>query len=205
MTTHSRRRLGILAAAVLIAGAAGAGAYALWSGVDATPGATIRSGTLAVEAADPVWVETSADVAASPHEIDPDTFLVRQGDTLEARYALETELDGDNMVAEFAVDWPDQAPSLPAGVTATYMLFADDGTPTGTPLMGAPAAVGTPAVLLPGARLVAGTAVDQFEIVISFDFAGLDDRFGADSAPQVSSLGTVTVTLEQTREGDGFQ
>ncbi|MBR7559818.1 hypothetical protein KC218_25040, partial [Mycobacterium tuberculosis] len=82
--TRTSWRLPLLATAVLIAGtAAGGGTMALWKTAGNTAPAAIIAGDLDVTAGETTWTETSSDVANSGRTIDPETFLVRQGDTVE--------------------------------------------------------------------------------------------------------------------------
>lgn len=201
---RTRWRLPALAGATVVAGLiAGGGTFALWNNGGSTPEAIMSSGNLDIEASgDAVWTQTSDDVAAAPHAIDPETFLVRQGDTVEASYEFTTHLQGDNMLGELEVDWQSEA-DLPTGVSGTYQLYDGDDTP----LMSSAAALGTATTLDAGQQLDADDAgrADTFTVTITLDFANLADRFGADSSVQLADLGSFEVTLDQVRAGEGFQ
>lgn len=200
---RTRWRLPALTGATLVAGlVAGGGTFALWSNGGSTPEQIITAGNLDIESGSTTWTETSADVAAAPHTIDPATFLVRQGDTVEASYEFTTHLQGDNMLGELKVDWTDPA-DLPSGVSGTYQLY--DGADT--PLMPSAAPLGTTTALDGAQQLDADDAgrEDTFTVTITLDFDGLADRFGADSTVQVADLGSFEVTLDQVRTGEGFQ
>src|SRR5699024_8642192 len=152
---------------------------------------------LDVENGNAVWTETSSDVAAAPHVIDPATFLVRQGDTFTVDYDFSITLDGDNMRGAIGVTWP-EAPTLPAGVTATYEVRDSDGDPVGTP-----ETLGQDAVA--GAVNAADSFDTDYTLHVELDTAGLPDRFGQASAVQTVDLGEFSVSLEQIRTGGGFQ
>lgn len=200
---RTRWRLPALAGATVVAGlVAGGGTFALWNTSGSAPEQIITAGNLDIESGSTTWTETSADVATAPHTIDPATFLVRQGDTVEASYEFTTHLQGDNMLGELTVDWTDSA-GLPSGVSGTYQLYDGDHTP----LMASAAALGTATTLDGTEQLDADDAgrEDTFTVAITLDFADLADRFGADSAVQLADLGNFEVTLDQVRSGEGFQ
>ena len=196
MTKRMSWRLPLLAAAVLIAGtAAGGGTAALWKTAGNAVPATIIAGDLDVTAGESTWTETSSDVANSGRTIDPETFLVRQGDTVEMTQDFTTRINGDNMVARIAVDWAEPA-ELPEGVTADYAVLDSTGT-----RLGESTPVGSD-LILDEDRLATGNdgRTDRFSVVVSIDFAGMSDRFGAESPVQIADLGRFTFTLDQVRE-----
>ena len=197
MLNRTQWRLPLIALAALVGGAAlSGGTLAGWNAAQPASGMTVTSGDLDIESVgDPRWTQTSADVAPAPEPIDPDTFLVRRGDTVTATYDFSVALAGDNMRARATVDWT-RAPELPAGVTGTYTVVGGDGTqhPIGD---GATADTFD----LTGTGREDGTV----SLVITLDFAGLDDRFGMESATQITDLGDFTVDLQQTRTGGAFQ
>lgn len=198
MRTLKRWRLPLLATAALATGAAiGGGTFAMWNAGGEVAGAVITAGDLDVIDGEAVWKETSSDVDAAPHVIDPATFLVRQGDTLTADYDFSIALDGDNMRGAIGVSWS-QDPELPAGVTGTYEVRDSAGDPLGTPVP-----LGDTAVV--GQFDAAGALTADYTLHIALDFAGLSDRFGAASAEQVADLGDFSVTLEQVRTGGDFE
>lgn len=188
--------LPVVAVIALVAGAGTAGGtLALWNGSLPTASATITSGDLGVTADDPVWREVSADVDTSPREIDPATFLVRQGDELTADFTYHVTLEGDNIRAAIRV-LAVEMPSLPAGVTATYeMLDAADAVLSGPQTLGTASAVTE--------HDFQGT--EQFSVRVTLAFDGLADRFGGASAEQLIDLGKLEVEVQQIRTGGGFQ
>lgn len=199
---RARWRTPLLAGTALLAGlTAAGGTFALWHADTGPDGVQITAGDLDIsDGGGAVWQETSADVADAPHTIDPETFLVRQGDTVEVTYQLSTHLQGDNMLGQLEVGWSDPA-TLPTGVSGSYTVY----DATGAAL--APAtALGT-ATELADQQLETDDAgrTDDFTLVVSLDFAGLDDRFGAGSTPQLADLGWFDVELHQVRTGVGFQ
>ena len=213
MLDRTRRwPLPTLAAAALVAGAGAAGGtFALWNGTSGTDQAVIVAGDLDISADDgenPRWYETSPDVDTTPRDIDPDEFLVRQGDAAGADYEFAIELDGDNMRAALRLDWL-RSPDLPGGVNGSYALLDADGEPTldenGAPVSGDLPSDGAASVDLGVFNFDGEAGSESFILSIALDFDDLEDRFGAESEPQVADLGDFSVGLEQIREGDGFQ
>lgn len=201
MTQRTSWRMPFLAAAVLIAGAAaGGGTMALWKTAGQAAPVTIVAGDLEVTSGDTTWTETSSDVADSGAMIDPDTFLVRRGDTVEMSQEFTTRIDGDNMGARIGVDWVDPA-ELPKGVTADFEVRDASGE-----RLGARTPVGKRLTLdADDELLVAGETGrdDSFTVAVTLDFAKLSDRFGADSPVQIADLGRFAFTLDQERETGG--
>ena len=199
---RARWRMPLLAGTALVAGlTAAGGTFALWSAESGRDAVTITAGDLDIDAGEAVWTETSSDVAAAPHTIDPETFLVRQGDTIQVSYQFTTHLQGENMLGQIEVDWAD-APDLPSGVSGSYTLRDASSTELAT------AALGTATALDDAAHQLAADdagRADTYTLTIALDFAGLPDRFGADSPVQVADLGTFDVELHQVRTGVGFQ
>lgn len=197
MLNRTQWPLPLIAIAALVGGVGlSGGTLAVWNAAQPAQGMTVTSGDLEVASVDdPVWTETSADVADAPKPIDPDTFLVRRGDTMTATYDFSVALEGDNMRAEALVDWT-RAPQLPAGVTGTYTVVGSDGTPhpIGTASQGE-------------TFDLTGTGAEDGTVTLAFtlDFSGLNDRFGVESAAQVTDLGDFTVDLQQVRTGGAFQ
>lgn len=199
MRTPHRWRLPVLAAAALALGtAAGGGTLAAWNGASGAPGAAITAGGLDASGGEPTWTETSADVSAAPHEIDPETFLVRQGDAFDADYPFSITAEGDNMRIAVDVDWS-TAPQLPAGTTAELSLLDASGAVLVSGL-----AVGADQEIVSGIDLTTGAVLD-YTLRVSLDFAGLDDRFGAADAAQTADLGDFAVELRQIRTGGSFE
>lgn len=201
---RGRWRTPLLAGTALVAGlTAAGGTFALWT-ADSGPGAvTITAGDLDIEPhGEAVWTETSADVATAPRTIDPTTFLVRQGDTVEVAYGFTTYLQGDNLVGQLEVDFSDPA-SLPGGVSASYTVYDAAEQP-----LAPPAVLGTATTFDdPSQQLAADDSgrTDSYTLVISLDFTGMADRFSAESAVQLTDLGGFDVELHQVRTGVGFQ
>jgi len=202
----SRWRVPALAGAALLAGlATGGGTFAVWNTGRAVPQAVVTSGNLDIRAESTTWTETSGDVSAAPHTIDPEEFLVRAGDTVAVRYEFSTQLQGDNMLGQLAVDWDDGAPSLAEEVSGTYVVYqVVEGTDV--PLT-EPLPLGQSTTPGPTAAQIdtddAGR-IDTFAIVVDLEFEGMADRFGAGSEMQTADLGQLHVTLDQTRTGEGF-
>lgn len=184
-------RLPIIAATALIAGAGVSGTtLAMWSGGSTTDASVITSGNLDAQVLAPVWRETSADVAASPHVIDPTTFLARQGDTLTATYDFPVTAAGDNLRTTASLRWK-QTPKLPAGATGTYVIQDLNGAAiTGSRTIGQ--STEAQPVQLPATD--AGVRV-----VFTLELATMGDRFGSTSAEQALNLGDFAVEFAQVR------
>lgn len=205
----TRWRVPALAGVALLAGlATGGGTFALWTAGSAVPNVVVSSGNLDIETAGTTWTETSADVEAAPHTIDPNDFLVREGDTVEVRYEFTTHLQGDNMLGELSVDWDEGAPSLPTNVTGTYAVYrVQGGADAALTDVTNPPTLGDTVTLDGNSQQIdAGDAgrTDTFAVVVELDFTGMPDRFDAGSTVQTADLGQLQVTLEQTRTGVGF-
>src|SRR5690625_4947333 len=106
----------LLAGTALLVGLTAAGrTFAIWTAGTGPDAVTISAGDLDIEPAGAaVWQETSADVSGTPRTIDPETFLVRQGDTVDVTYQVTTHLQGENMLGQLEVVWTDPA-DLPTG------------------------------------------------------------------------------------------
>lgn len=197
MRTLTRWRLPVLAAAGLAIGAAaGGGTFALWNGGGDVAGATITAGDLDASAQSATWWETSPDVEAATHEIVPDEFLIRPGDTTRTDFGFAVTSDGDNMRAAIGIAWT-TAPDLPAGVTGTYTLLdaAEAPVSTAVPLGQDTADLG----------VITTTASAEYTIRVDLDFTGASDRFGPTSAVQTADLGEFAVDLTQVRTGGEFE
>lgn len=196
----------VLAVAAFVLAAAGGGSsYALWNAGQQIDPAVITSGNLSIEEGGATWWETSADVAAAPHIIDPETFLVRQGDSFAARYGFTTHMQGENLVGELSVAWPTATPDLPEGATGSYALYLGDDPATRTELL-SPTSLGTPSEVTE-TRLAASNLTSTSTIIleVTLDFSEMDDRRGATTLAQAADIGALELTLEQRRTGDGFQ
>lgn len=184
-------RLPVIAAAALIAGAGVSGTtLAMWSADSATAASVITSGNLEAQVLAPVWRETSADVEAAPHVIDPNTFLARQGDTLTASYDFPVTAEGDNLQVTSRVHW-NQAPELPAGVTGSYEIQDLNGT-----AIGGSKPIGDASAAQP-VNISAGNA--GVRVVFTLDLGSLSDRVGSASAEQALNLGDFAVEFAQVR------
>ena len=172
-------------------GAAG-GTFALWSDQDTTEARMVSSGELNVTSRGvPTWQETSTDVADAPQEIDPATFLVRPGDSVAVAIPFATSLRGDNLDTELRVDWSTES-AAPDGVTGTYTLVDAQGNP----LQEKPLELGQ-------AMEFAAVHDGQYTVEVDLDFAGLENRFGAETADPVRELGNFDIAVHQVRPGGG--
>lgn len=201
MRSSTRWQLPLLTGVALALGAGiGGSTLALWNGTPASVGgASIVSGTIDVESSPVTWQETSADVAAAPHAIDPEGFVVRQGDTISATYPFTITLDGENLRAQVDVAWT-EAPDLPAGATATYTLVDGTGIDRSNQIE-----LGTETEALGTLDLTSDSSPADFALRVDVDFAGISDRFSAASAAQIADFGDFTVALQQVRTGGGFE
>lgn len=193
-------RIALLAGSGLLAGLVlSGGTLALWNDDGATALGQIVAGDLDISLeGETRWDETSSDVAAPQLDLDPETFLVRPGDTFEISQDFTTALQGDNMLAQLTVNWADPA-DLPDGVGATYIVFDAGSVP-----IGGPHDVGTPAPMEAVAADNAGR-FDTYTLRINLEFAaGGDDRFGPESDVALADLGNIVLDLEQARTGEGF-
>lgn len=167
---------------------AAGGTFALWHDSDATDAQLVSSGDLKVSSLEkPVWHETSPDVSSTPRIIQPDTFLVRPGDTLAVAIPFETTLRGDNLATELRVDWADGT-SVPPGVTGTYMLLDTNDTP----LLEAPLKLGE-------ATDFAAVDGGQYQVRVDLDFSEMNTRFGADDVDPLGEYGSFDVEIHQVR------
>ena len=184
--------------ALLAALAAAAGTMALWGQKPQWPEAQfVTTGNLEITStADPIWRETSPDVTTAPREIDPDEFLIRAGDSVTVDYPFETTLVGDNMQGRLHVDWATDT-RIPDTVFGHYSIHDEHGNE----VTSAPALLGTDTIvdLAPPQE---GGETASYTVRVHLDFAGLDDRFGADSVDQLDDLGDFAVELHQVRPGD---
>src|SRR5690625_2335466 len=184
--------------AAVAAVAAGLGTFALWNQQPAWPQAQfVTSGNLKVNATDePVWRETSADVSTAPRIVDPDEFLIRAGDSVAVDFPFETELAGKNMQAKLSVDWVSDT-RIPDSVFGRYTILDEHGEE----LSGAAIGLGEETLV----ELTApqeGKAITSYTVQVQLDFAGLDERFGADSVDQLGDLGDLSIELHQARPGE---
>ncbi|GEA82569.1 hypothetical protein ACT17Q_04050 [Cellulomonas sp. CW35] len=209
---RTRRPVSLAAAALLVAGAAAGLTYALWGAGVTVAASVVRSGTLDLAlVGTPTWTETSPDVspahavATRPDGITAD-HLATPGDSFRVVQRFRPVLQGDNLAARLRVSW-DSAPALlPAGgVTATYTVSRPDGVTS------AAVPVGTP-TLLPGApdnltaAEVAAWGTATWAVTVTLTYSGADVMVAdtAIASAPTTGLGTVVVTWEQVRDGDGF-
>ena len=189
----ARFKVLLAVATVLVATLAGIGTNAAWRKPAGAPLGTVTAGTLDITAVGPTrWTETSPDVSAAPHDIDPASFLATAGDRFQVSQDFTTALEGENLRARLRVSWGG-AVSLPAGVSATYVVNRAGSQVTGTTPVGAAAEVGD-----------LGPGTQTWTVLITVSFAS--NRADRDlSAPvELSSLGEVLVDLDQVRQGTGF-
>ena len=207
-----RRIVTVGVSAALLAGAAAGLTYAFWGDAAAATGAVVRTGDLdLVLVGSPTWTETSPDVSpahAVAMQADGITaaHLATPGDSFTVAQQFRTVLDGDNLAARLTVRW-DTAPALlPTGqVTATYRVTRPDGvvsaaTPVGTTLT----LPGSGGNLTPAQTAAWGST--PWTLTVSLAYTGADVMVppaSVGSGP-VTSLGTVTVSLDQVRTGTGF-
>lgn len=176
------------------------GTFALWNTDGAAALGQIVAGDLDISLeGETTWEETSSDVVDKQTDLDPATFLARPGDTFQITQDFTTTLQGDNMLAATTVAWADQA-ALPAEVSATYRVLDGAGTEV-TEVT----AVGNAATLDAIGTDDQGRQ-DHYTLQIELEFA-IDsaDRFGAEAEVVLADLGDITLDLEQTRTGEGYQ
>lgn len=185
----------LVAGGIVVLGlTAGATTYSLWNDPATSAVGAIESGNLDLETTGATtWTETSTDVDAAPHPIDPAIFLATPGDTFKITQEFTTTLEGENMLGKISTSWSSpQDQDLPAGVSATYKL-----TSPGKPST-APVALGTSTSVT---NLPVGNAVWTVEVSLTFA-ATKADRFT--DPVELAKLGTIVVDLDQVRTGTGF-
>lgn len=103
MKKTTKGALAVGAAAALLMG--GAGSLALWNDSEETPASTISSGTLdiALVPGTGTWTDISTD-SNKPGAIDPATFKMVPGDTLQYDASFTVTADGDNLAATITAD-----------------------------------------------------------------------------------------------------
>ena len=209
---RSRRPLVLAAVALVVAGAAAGLTYALWGGGVTAAGSVVRSGSLDLQlVGTPAWTETSPDVSpahAVPMRSDGITadHLATPGDSFRVVQRFRTVLVGDNLAARMRVSWDSPPALLPTGgAGATYTVTRPDG------VMSAPAPVGSTTVLPGGsdnltAAEVAAWGSATWAVTVTLAYSGADVMVAdtAVASAPTTSLGTVVVTWEQVRDGDGF-
>lgn len=199
----------------VVAGAAGAAllfsgaTYALWSDNATVDGGTITAGNLDVAAVGGQWQDVSDDRTDSPHGIDLATFHIVPGDTIQGTFGIDVGLEGDNMLAQFALSGGGLTGDLAAGLEATYTVLDGAGTVVASGTGGV--ADGISVVLAssdnpaPGSALVVPATVDStadftLQVDVTFDAA----TTGQDLVQTQAALADAGVALTQVRTGDGF-
>jgi alternate signal-mediated exported protein len=124
----------------MIAGAAGVvlllgggGTFALWNDSADIPGGTISSGELSIDATTAgVWHDVSFDTLPAVVIIDPATFLMVPGDTVEYAQDVTLNATGNNLLANFG--YTSTPSAVPAGFTVTVEVLDDGGLPVTGPI-----------------------------------------------------------------------
>ena len=122
-----------------IAGAAGvllllggAGTFALWNDSANINGGTISSGELSFDSTTPgVWEDVSYDTLP-PVVIDPATFLMVPGDTVEYAQDVTLNATGDNLLANFG--YTSTGSTIPTGFTVAVTVEDSLGVPVTGPI-----------------------------------------------------------------------
>lgn len=208
------RRTLLAAGLVIVLGVSALVTYALWGKQIDVPVGIVTAGNLDIKlVGPPVWTETSSDVSpVHAVAIRPDgataDHLATPGDSFTLTQQFSTELEGDNVAARLTVDW-DVPPALaPVGrAVASYTVTDPGGTTTASALLGDD-------VTLPGGT--ANFTPQQIEgwgpgatwtLTVTLAYAGADVLLSPDqitTAAPVTELGTIALTLDQVRDGDGF-
>ncbi|HLS13018.1 MAG TPA: alternate-type signal peptide domain-containing protein [Beutenbergiaceae bacterium] len=198
---NRRWRAPMLAGAGLLTGLLiSGGTFALWNTDGAASLGQIVAGDLDISLeGETTWEETSSDVVDRQTDLDPATFLARPGDTFQITQDFTTTLQGDNMLAATTVAWADPA-ALPAQVSATYRVLDSAGTQvTEVTAVGDAAALAAIGTDNQGRQ-------DHYTLQIELEFAvEAADRFGPEAEAILADLGEITIDLEQTRTGEGYQ
>lgn len=156
------------------------GSFAMWSESQTVDAGTVTAGHLDMTVSAGTWYDTLGTTATTDDvEIDPSTFLMVPGDTLEYRATIDPDLVGDNLEASLTADL-----STASGALAD---FVDVGATLG----GAESQVLTPASTAAG---------ETFEAVVRVAMpygAGTvtDPDGGEDTSLDLTSL---TISLVQT-------
>lgn len=208
------RTKGIIAGTAGIALLAGGATFATWSDSAVAAGGTIESGKLAVAITNaPQWFDVSADrtdgtattevTRLAGHPIAPASWKMVPGDTAEATFAFDVQVEGDNLAARLKLTGVE---SLDVnGGWATYKVYqADADAPSGYRdvtssladdtllLVGPDAGAG-----LSGSHVVVdgGSAADLYVVVtVGFDGSGAQAQEST-----VTTLDDVAVSLTQVR------
>lgn len=163
-------------AAVLLLG--GLGSFALWQDSTTTDGGTIMSGELSIEqVGEPVWRETSGDVNTA-RVIDPATYRIVPGDTIEFTSEYSILAEGDNLIANLSADT--------ATITGDADLRAAIGTPTVT------ATSGDTTLPTDGTAAIISSEDQNVQVQVTFTF----DEDTTDQVAQNQSLNLENFTLD---------
>ncbi|MBF0671206.1 MAG: alternate-type signal peptide domain-containing protein [Salinibacterium sp.] len=203
----NRKTTGVIASAAGATLLLGSGTFALWSDSAEVSSGTITSGSLDLDVSEPTWSDVSADRIDSPHAIaEMADFRIIPGDTLEARYPLSMELEGENMLGSLGLAIGGvgvmSGPLSPGLKSVTYTMLDNSDAVVGTPNManldvlfassdnGAP---GTVTVL----------AGQEYTVVVALTFdPATDDQDLVQTA--ASLLDDSDLQLSQVRSGVGY-
>jgi len=153
-------------------------------------GGALVAGDLNLTAGALAW--ECPDQSASGDATDLAGFLIAPGETLILRQPVTVDATGVHLVVALGVDLP----GLPAGTVASWYLEDTDGT-----VVGAGNVPLDQTVLLPDLGLHDHVVVVTLTLPAG-DVAWVDPT--ADPAAPALNLGSLTVTAQQVRCGDGF-
>lgn len=202
MTT--RRILFVLLGLVLAGGVAGA-TFAYWNASATLPGAVVVGGNLDIELdGAATWQQVEPEPAAIA-SVDGVTaaHLATPGDVLTLTQQFRTSLVGNNLAARLTVDWAD--PASLDGVEASYVITPPHGAAQNAETFGTALTFPeAPANLTPD--LLASWGSDPWTLTVTLRYTGSDVVVAPSeiSAPRFTDLGTVSLSLDQVRDGDGF-
>ena len=149
----------------------------------------VASGQFEITAtSDPVWREASATMATAPRVIDPETFQIHSGDSVQVDYPFEMALPRESTTGTLRVEWMADT-GTPDTVIGLYSIHDDQGHD----LTGAMTTLGSE-MQVEFPRPDDGVT-GSYVVRIYLDFAGLDDRVGTTSLDQLDDLGDFTVEL----------
>lgn len=112
-------------AGIVLLSAAG-GSFAEWSDGQTIDGGEVTSGSLAMTVSPGEWYDTKdASTTSDDVKIDPATFRIVPGDTIEYRATVTPELVGDNIEATLATDIKTVSGTLASSVTTSATLNGD--------------------------------------------------------------------------------
>ena len=137
---------------------------------------------------DPVWREASTTMATAPRVIDPETFQLQSGDSVQVDYPFEMTLPKETTTGTLRVEWMADT-GMPDSVFGLYSIHEDQGHD----LTGSITTLGSEMQVEFPCPDDGDTG--SYVVRIYLDFAGLDDRFGTSSVDQLSDLGDFTVEM----------